>query len=81
MSAPDVKTLPYSPVEQSERLGEWSGKNVPRKEDKRLLKGQGAFVDDLWMHRMGYVHFVRSPHAHARIVSIDVSKCEAVPGV
>jgi CO/xanthine dehydrogenase Mo-binding subunit len=81
MSTPDAKTLPYSPVEQSERLGEWSGKNVPRKEDKRLLKGQGAFVDDLWMHRMGYVHFVRSPHAHARIVSIDVSKCEAVPGV
>jgi|tagenome__1003787_1003787.scaffolds.fasta_scaffold20974451_3 CO/xanthine dehydrogenase Mo-binding subunit len=78
---PDAKTLPYSPVEQSERLGQWSGKNVPRKEDKRLLKGQGAFVDDLWMHRMGYVHFVRSPHAHARIVSIDVSKCEAVPGV
>jgi CO/xanthine dehydrogenase Mo-binding subunit len=77
----DAKTLPYSPVEHSERLGNWSGKNVPRKEDKRLLKGQGAFVDDLWMHRMGYVHFVRSPHAHARIVSIDVSKCEAVPGV
>jgi CO/xanthine dehydrogenase Mo-binding subunit len=81
MSTPDAKTLPYSPVEQDERLGQWSGKNVPRKEDKRLLKGQGAFVDDLWMHRMGYVHFVRSPHAHARIVSIDVSKCEAVPGV
>ncbi|HXD56513.1 MAG TPA: xanthine dehydrogenase family protein molybdopterin-binding subunit [Thermoleophilaceae bacterium] len=78
---PDAKTLPYEPVEQDERLGQWSGKNVPRKEDKRLLKGQGAFVDDLWMHRMGYVHFVRSPHAHARIVSIDVSKCEAVPGV
>ena len=78
---PDAKTLPYEPIEQDERLGQWSGKNVPRKEDKRLLKGQGAFVDDLWMHRMGYVHFVRSPHAHARIVSIDVSKCEAVPGV
>jgi CO/xanthine dehydrogenase Mo-binding subunit len=81
MSGHTAETTFYPEVEKSERLGEWSGKNVPRKEDKRLLKGQGAFVDDLWMHRQGYVHFVRSPHAHAKIVSIDVSRCEAQPGV
>ena len=81
MSTPTGETTFYPEVEQSERLGVWSGKSVPRKEDKRLLKGQGAFVDDLWMHRQGHVHFVRSPHAHARIVSIDVSRAEAVPGV
>jgi 2-furoyl-CoA dehydrogenase large subunit len=81
MSTPSAETTFYPAVEQSERLGNWSGKNVPRKEDKRLLKGQGAFVDDLWMHRQGHVHFVRSPYAHARITAIDVSRCEAVPGV
>ncbi len=81
MSTPTGETTFYPEVEQSERLGAWSGKSVPRKEDKRLLKGQGAFVDDLWMHRQGHVHFVRSPYAHARIVSIDVSRAEAVPGV
>jgi CO/xanthine dehydrogenase Mo-binding subunit len=60
---------------------QWSGRSLPRKEDGRLLRGQGSFVDDLWMHRMGYAHFVRSPHAHARIVSVDTSRAEAVPGV
>ena len=81
MSTPTDETTFYPAIEQSERLGKWSGKSVPRKEDKRLLKGQGAFVDDLWMHRQGHVHFVRSPYAHARITAIDVSRCEAVPGV
>ncbi|HVC85192.1 MAG TPA: xanthine dehydrogenase family protein molybdopterin-binding subunit [Solirubrobacteraceae bacterium] len=81
MSTPRSETTFYPAIEQSERLGNWSGKNVPRKEDKRLLKGQGAFVDDLWMHRQGHVHFVRSPYAHARITAIDVARCEAVPGV
>jgi CO/xanthine dehydrogenase Mo-binding subunit len=81
MSIPSDETTFYPAIEQSERLGKWSGTNVPRKEDKRLLKGQGAFVDDLWMHRQGHVHFVRSPYAHARITAIDVARCEAVPGV
>ena len=81
MSTPTAPTLPYSPVAPNERLGTWTGKSIPRKEDRRLLKGQGAFVDDLWMHRQGYVHFVRSPHAHARIVSVDVSRAAALPGV
>ena len=81
MSVPRNETTYYPAIDQNERLGRWSGTSVPRKEDKRLLKGQGAFVDDLWMHRQGYVHFVRSPYAHARIVSIDVSRCEAHPGV
>lgn len=57
------------------------GQSIPRKEDDRLLKGQGSFADDLWMHRMGHVHFVRSPYAHAEIVDVDVSKALALPGV
>jgi len=60
---------------------QWSGQNVPRKEDKRLVQGQGVFVDDVKRHGMGFVHFVRSPYAHARIVSVDVSQAETLEGV
>ena len=43
-----------------------------RVEDRRLLLGQGRFVDDIHLDRMVHAAFVRSPHAHADIVSIDV---------
>jgi 2-furoyl-CoA dehydrogenase large subunit len=59
----------------------WKGQSVPRKEDRRLVQGQGVFVDDVKRHGMGYIHFVRSPYAHAHIASIDVSQAEAHPGV
>jgi CO/xanthine dehydrogenase Mo-binding subunit len=59
----------------------WAGQNVPRKEDKRLTQGQGVFVDDVKRHGMGYLHFVRSPYAHAHITSIDVSAAEQIKGV
>jgi CO/xanthine dehydrogenase Mo-binding subunit len=68
--------------EQTEVAQEtWKGRSVPRKEDRRLVEGQGVFVDDVKRHGMGYIHFVRSPYAHAHIVSIDVSQAEAVGGV
>jgi 2-furoyl-CoA dehydrogenase large subunit len=57
------------------------GQSVPRKEDRRLVQGQGVFVDDIKRHNTGFVHFVRSPYAHAKIVSIDVSAALDVPGV
>ena len=57
------------------------GQSIPRKEDKRLVQGEGLFFDDVKRHGMGYVHFVRSPYAHARIVSIDVSAALALEGV
>src|SRR5947208_10415654 len=59
----------------------WAGQNVPRKEDKRLLQGEGVFFDDVKRHNMGYVHFVRSPYAHAKIRSVDVSAALEQPGV
>jgi CO/xanthine dehydrogenase Mo-binding subunit len=62
-------------------VGYASGKSVPRKEDGRLVQGQGVFADDVKRHGMGYVHFVRSPYAHALIVSVDVSAAEALDGV
>jgi 2-furoyl-CoA dehydrogenase large subunit len=57
------------------------GLSLPRKEDRRLVQGQGLFFDDVKRHNMGYVHFVRSPYAHAKIVSIDVAPALALPGV
>ena len=45
------------------------------------MQGQGVFVDDIKRHGMGFIHFVRSPYAHAHITSLDVSKAEAAPGV
>jgi CO/xanthine dehydrogenase Mo-binding subunit len=57
------------------------GQSVPRREDRRLVQGQGVFFDDVKRHGMGYLHFVRSPYAHARIESIDVSAALELPGV
>jgi CO/xanthine dehydrogenase Mo-binding subunit len=61
--------------------GKWVGKGLPRKEDARLLRGRGKFIDDIRLHNMLYLKFVRSPFAHARILSVDTSAAEALPGV
>jgi carbon-monoxide dehydrogenase large subunit len=57
------------------------GRAIPRVEDERLLRGEGSFVDDL--HPAGGLEaaFLRSPHAHARIVAIDASAALALDGV
>jgi len=68
-------------VEKTETKPGYAGTNVPRKEDKRLVQGEGVFFDDVKRHNMGYVHFVRSPYAHAKIRSVDVSKALEHPGV
>jgi len=59
----------------------FAGVSVPRKEDKRLVQGEGVFFDDRRRHGMGYVHFVRSPYAHAKIVSVDVAPALEIEGV
>ena len=67
---------PSSPVT---RFG--SGKAVRRVEDEALLKGQGQFSDDVTVPGQLVLHVLRSPHAHARIASIDVAAAAALPGV
>ena len=57
------------------------GKPLPRKEDRRLLMGQGQYLDDIEIPGALHVVFVRSPHAHARIRSIDSSAARQAPGV
>lgn len=57
------------------------GKSIPRKEDARLLRGQGVYVDDIEVPGALHACFVRSPHAHARIARMDTSRAQALPGV
>ncbi len=79
MGSPTSTTT--APERTELELGQAKGVSIPRKEDGRLVQGQGVFVDDVRRHGMGYVHFVRSPYAHAKIVSIDVAPALEVPGV
>src|SRR5262244_4243303 len=57
------------------------GARVPRKEDRRFITGQGNYTDDIAVKNAAHTEFVRSPHAHARIVGIDASAALAAPGV
>ncbi len=59
----------------------WVGQPLPRKEENRLLRGRGKFADDIKLREMAYLRFVRSPYAHARIVSVDTSAAEILAGV
>ena len=57
------------------------GESLRRKEDLRYLTGAGQYTDDIQLANQRYAVFVRSPHAHATIKSIDTSRAEAMPGV
>ena len=57
------------------------GESVRRKEDYRFLTGNGQYTDDINLPNQRYAVFVRSPHAHANIRSIDSSRAAAMPGV
>src|SRR5437899_11461772 len=61
--------------------GGWVGKPRRRREDRTLVTGRGRFVDDLALAGVRHLVLARSPHAHARIRSIDTSAALAVPGV
>ncbi len=57
------------------------GASVKRKEDPRLITGTGQYLDDIKLPGMAHVAILRSPHAHARIRSIDVTAARTLPGV
>lgn len=59
----------------------WVGRSVARKEDPKLLAGRGGYIGDVTVPGMLHAAVLRSPHAHARIVSIDTSAARALPGV
>jgi carbon-monoxide dehydrogenase large subunit len=57
------------------------GQAVPRTEDARLLTGRGRYTDDVSMAGQAYAYVLRSPHAHADILSIDTADALGVPDV
>src|SRR5262245_41107824 len=57
------------------------GNPVVRLEDPALLTGAAKYSDDLTFPDLAHVAFVRSPHAHATVSSVDTSAAEAMPGV
>src|SRR5215472_1458185 len=57
------------------------GQSVKRTEDSRLVVGQGQYTDDIRLTNETYSAFHRSPHAHAKIRSIDISEAKKAPGV
>src|SRR5712692_4115934 len=57
------------------------GAKIHRREDPRLVSGEGHYVDDFTRPGTVYLAVVRSPHAHARIKSIDVTEATRAPGV
>jgi carbon-monoxide dehydrogenase large subunit len=57
------------------------GESIKRKEDARFLRGQGRYLDDVVLPNMAHMAILRSPHAHARIKSIDTTAASAKPGV
>lgn len=59
----------------------WVGQPVKRREESRLVQGQGTYVDDNKIEGMLYLSLVRSPYAHARIERVDISAAERAPGV
>ena len=69
MGASDFSKLPHI------------GESLRRKEDYRFLTGAGQYTDDVQMANMTHAYFVRSPHAHAHIKSIDKKAALAAPGV
>jgi len=71
-------TLP-APVREIEAQ-RYIGQSVERPNMQRLTQGRANYVDDLELPRMLHVVYLRSPHAHARIVRIDAEAARRMPG-
>ena len=59
----------------------YAGASMRRFEDPRLVQGKGSYVDDMLPTGVLFAAFLRSPHAHARILSVDTSPARQLPGV
>jgi len=68
-------------TEAGPKGNDWLGKSVKRKEDDRFIAGRGNYIEDIKLPAMLHMAILRSPYAHARILSIDTSAAMAVPGV
>jgi aerobic carbon-monoxide dehydrogenase large subunit len=64
-----------------DRPNSYIGRSVPRPNLQRLTQGRGQYVSDVALPRMAHAAFLRSPHAHARIVNIETAQAKQAPGV
>src|SRR6201988_535012 len=64
-----------------DRPNSYIGRSVPRPNLTRLTEGRGQYVSDVTLPRMTHVAYLRSPHAHARIVKIETAAAKKAPGV
>src|ERR1700710_1850764 len=69
------------PLSMLDRPNSYIGKTVPRPNLERLMQGRGLYVSDMVLPRMAHVVFLRSPHAHAKIIKIDADAAKRLPGV
>ncbi len=74
----DPAEKPLHPVTEDPR---YIGKSVERPSARKLVQGQGTYIDDIELPRMAHVVYWRSPVAHARIRGIDASAARGMPGV
>ena len=64
-------------------MTQYIGKSIKRVEDRRFITGRGRYTDDIKLPGMTHAHIVRSPYAHAKILSIDTAaavKTATTPG-
>ena len=75
-----MTSVPENPEGLSvlDRPNSYIGKTVPRPNLDRLMQGRGLYVSDMELPRMAHVAFLRSPHAHARIIGIDAAAARRV---
>ena len=69
------------PLRLLDRPNSYIGKTVPRPNLDRLMQGRGLYVSDIELPRMAHVVFLRSPHAHARVIRIEADSAREFPGV
>jgi carbon-monoxide dehydrogenase large subunit len=68
-------------LSELDRPNSYIGKVVPRPNLERLMQGRGLYVSDMELPRMGQAVFLRSPHAHAKVMGIDATEARRMPGV
>ena len=84
---PEVEERPQRTVQEPAPLHpltddpRYIGASSPRPSARRLVEGQGCYVDDIELPRMAHVVYWRSPVAHCRITGIDASAARGMPGV
>jgi len=80
MDKADILNIPATPANPLARA-DYIGQPTLRPNARRLLQGRGTYLDDILVPRMAHAVYLRSPMAHARVVSVDTSRAAAMPGI